>query len=53
MVPFTRNVEKIKDVAHKNGDIDGTCKRALRRRANRLVDSENVLGASHAHPAGK
>ena len=53
MVLFTHNVEKIKYVPHKNGDVDGTCKRSLRRRVNRLADSENVLGASHAHPAGK
>ena len=26
MVLFTRNVKNIKGAAHKNGDIDGTCK---------------------------
>ena len=25
MVLFTRNVKKIKDAAHKNDDVDGTC----------------------------
>ena len=53
MMLVTHNVKKIKNVVHSNGDIDGTCKRALRRRVYRLADSENVFGASHAHPAGK
>ena len=26
---FTHNVEEIKGAAHKNGDIDGACKRAF------------------------
>ena len=26
---LTHNVKKIKGVAHKNGDIDGTCKQDL------------------------
>ena len=26
---FTRNIKKIKSANHKNGDIDGTCKRGL------------------------
>ena len=30
MMPFTWNVKKIKHVAHKNGDVDVTCKRALK-----------------------
>ena len=29
MVLFTHAVKKIKDVAHKNGDVDGTCKQVL------------------------
>ena len=29
MALFTRNVKKIKGAAHKNGDIDGACKRTL------------------------
>ena len=29
MVLFTRNVKKIKGAAHKNSDVDGTCKKAL------------------------
>ena len=29
MVLFTRNVKKIRVIAHKYGDIDDTCKRAL------------------------
>ena len=28
-VLFTCNVKKIEGAAHKNGDIDGTCKSAL------------------------
>ena len=28
---FTRNVKKIKGAAHKNGDVDGTCKRGLKQ----------------------
>ena len=27
--PFTHNIKKIKVAAHKNGDVDGTCKQAL------------------------
>ena len=30
MVLFTHNVKKIKGAAHKNGDVDGRCKRGLR-----------------------
>ena len=30
MVLFTSNIKKIKDAVHKNGDVDGTCKRALK-----------------------
>ena len=30
MVLFTNNVKKIKDVAHKNAEVDGTCKRSFR-----------------------
>ena len=30
MVPFTHIVKKIKGAAHKSGDIDGTCKQALK-----------------------
>ena len=30
MVLFTRNAKKIKGAAYKNGNIDGTCKRALK-----------------------
>ena len=29
MVVFTHTVKKIKDVAYKNGDVDGTCKQAF------------------------
>ena len=29
MVLFTRNVKKIKSAAHKNDDIDDTCKQGL------------------------
>ena len=29
MVQFTHNIKTIKGAAHKNGDIDGTCKRGL------------------------
>ena len=29
MVLFTHNVKKMKDAAHKNGDVDGTRKRPL------------------------
>ena len=29
MVLFTHAVKRIKDVAHENGDVDGTCKQAL------------------------
>ena len=31
MVLFTHNVKKIRGTAHKNSDIDGTYKRALKR----------------------
>ena len=30
MLPFKYTVKKIKDAAHKNRDVDGTCKRSLR-----------------------
>ena len=30
MVLFTHNAKQIKDAALKNGNIDGTCKRALK-----------------------
>ena len=30
MVLFALTVKKIKDAAHKNGDVDGMCKQALR-----------------------
>ena len=30
MVLFTRNIKKIKGAFHKNGDVDGICKRALK-----------------------
>ena len=30
MVLFTRNVKKIKGAVYKNGDVDDTCKRALK-----------------------
>ena len=29
MVVFTYNVKKIKGAAHKNGEVDGMCKRAF------------------------
>ena len=29
MVLFTRNVKKIKGAAHKNGEVEGMCKRAF------------------------
>ena len=29
MVQFTHNIKTIKGASHKNGDIDGTCKRGL------------------------
>ena len=29
MTLFTHDVTKVKSAAHKNGDIDATCKRAL------------------------
>ena len=29
MVLFTHNVKKIKGAAHKNGDVDGKCRRTL------------------------
>ena len=30
MVLFKQKVKKIKSAAHKNGDVDGTCKRGIR-----------------------
>ena len=30
MALFTHNLEKIKDTADKNGNIDGTCKRGIK-----------------------
>ena len=33
MVPFTRNVKKIKGAAHKSGHVDGTCKQSFRAKA--------------------
>ena len=30
MAPFIHNVKKIKGAGHKSGDIDGTCKQALK-----------------------
>ena len=30
MVLFTCNIIKIKGAAYKNGDVDGTCKRAFK-----------------------
>ena len=29
MMLFIRNVKKIKGAAHKNGDVDGTCKQTI------------------------
>ena len=40
MVLFTHNVKNIKDAAYKNGDVDGTCKRALKN----WVHTEISLG---------
>ena len=31
MVLFTHNVKKIKVAAHKNGDVDGTCKQSYKQ----------------------
>ena len=39
MVPFTHTIKKIKDAAHKKGDVDGTCKRAFRLRHALLLSS--------------
>ena len=43
MVQFTRNVEKIKGAAHKNGDVDGTCKGLFTRTVNVTVIVSGTL----------
>ena len=42
MVLFTHNVKKIKGAAHKNGYVDGTCKRGLRN-SHSLVEKVSNL----------
>ena len=32
MAPFTQDIKKIKGAAHKNGDIDATCKQDFAQR---------------------
>ena len=41
LIPLTQNVKKIKGAAHKNGDVDGKCKRALNKR-NKMVKWSNI-----------
>ena len=45
MVLFTHNVKNIRSAAYENGDVDGTCKQALKRRfpLNRNIRSYNIF----------
>ena len=50
---FTHDVKKIKGVAHKNGDVDGTCKRAFTQSGTGTVTNGvcGITQSSNCTPA--